>query len=811
MELDVSIKHIIDGDAVIIMGSGASFGAKNAFGDFPSGSLLANELYQKCGITPDDPYDLQDAAQCYEEQFSASSLISEIRLLLNCSSFTQSHEIIYSLPWMRYYTTNYDDVALLAARNCGITITPVTIKSKLKENIDRLCVHINGHLSRLNESTIHDEFKLTANSYLSQNNILNSEWGNLLLHDLETAKCIVIVGLSLKYDLDLSRILFNSDFIGKTVIIDSPGLSVNAENKLSRYGTVYKIGVDAFAKTILDVSATYISPPKYDSDRLYTSFIHEYKREYDFNEPTPEDVFHLFLNGEYSDSIYYKTNGQYDALIYRKTFLSIKQAIMDGKQVIFIHSDMGNGKTACVNELRYSLSNEDIHIFTLNNADSSKMSAEITAISNLAKTNRVLVFIEEYTGYMDILRKFSLFNEGQIQFVLTARTALNYNKMPTVLSTFSVQENCSAVFNLNTIDDIGVENCIRIFNRYGLFGRKAKLTNKEKREHLINRKYGACKFQSIMLDVIQSDLVKTKVENLIHVLQTSSEQYHDAIIIILLTKIMSLRLSVLDIERILNLTFSSDALFRSDPGIMELISFGSGGNITLKSSVTARFILQSVSNPETVIQALKKLALYAGKYFALPKFSQILTTVISYSHIHSFLRGFNNADAVILLYYDELSKLDFYQHSNFFWLQYAIACIEIGRFDRAERYLETAYGLIPDGFVPFQINNQKARFYLERIINKKSPTPADDFCAAHKLLMLPVSSVNDNEYNIVQLFGYYCRKQLQIFMNDGDNQVMYKSACKDAYNRVNTFTKEHPAYERDLKDLKVKLMQAYVN
>lgn len=811
MELDIGIKHIIDGDAVIIMGAGASFGAKNAFGDFPSGALLASELYQKCGITPDDPYDLQDATQCYEEQFSASSLIWEIRSLLNCSSFTQSHEIIYSLPWMRYYTTNYDDVALLAARKCGVIITPVTIKAKLKENIDRLCVHINGHLSRLNESTIRDEFKLTASSYLSQNNILNSNWGNLLSNDLETAKCIFIVGLSLKYDLDLSRILFNPDFIDKTVIIDSPKLSENAENKLSRFGTVYKIGIDDFAKTITDISATYLSPPKFDSDRLYTSFIHEYKREYNFNEPTPEDVFHLFLNGEYRDSVYYKTNGRYGALVYRKTFSSIKQAILDDKQVVFIHSDMGNGKTACVNELRYSLSNENIHIFTLDNADSSKISVEITAISNLAKTNKVLVFIEEYTSYMDIIGKFSLFNEGQIQFVLTARTALNYNKMPKVLSIFSVQENCSAVFDLNTIDDVGIENCIKIFNRYGLFGRQAKLMEKEKKEHLTNRKYGARKFQSIMLDVIQSDLIKTKVEDLIQVLKTSSAQYHDAIIIILLTKMMSLRLSVLDIERILDLTLSTDALFRTNPGIMELIAFGSGGNITLKSSVTARFILQRVSNPETVILALKKLALYAEKYYTLSKFSQILTTVISYSHIHSFLRGFSNSNAVILSYYDELSKLDFYQNSNFFWLQYAIACIEIGRFDRAERYLETAYGLIPDGFDPFQINNQKARFYLERIINRQSPTPTDDFCEAHKLLMLPISSVNDNEYNIVQLFGYYCRKQLQILMNGEDNQAMYKLACKDAYHRVATFTKEHPIYEKDLKDLKVKLMQAYVN
>ena len=211
MELNVGIKHIIDGNAIIIMGAGASYGAKNAFGEFPSGSRLAGELYKKCGIDPDDKNDLQDAAQCYVEHFSTSSLILEIKALLTCSSFTESHTTIYSLPWMRYYTTNYDDVALLAARKNGVTITPVTLNSHLRRYIDqqRLCVHINGYLGNLNETTIYDEFKLTASSYMSQNHILSSEWGDLLQNDLETAKCVFIVGLSLKYDLDLSRILFS--------------------------------------------------------------------------------------------------------------------------------------------------------------------------------------------------------------------------------------------------------------------------------------------------------------------------------------------------------------------------------------------------------------------------------------------------------------------------------------------------------------------------------------------------------------------------------------------------------------------------
>lgn len=812
MDLNIGIKHIIDGNAVIIMGAGASYGARNAFGDFPSGAHLARELYKKCNVKPDDENDLQDASQCYEEHFSTSDLISEIRSLLTCSSFTESHTTIYSLPWMRYYTTNYDDVALLAARKNGVTITPVTLTSRLRKHADqqRLCVHINGHLGHLNETTIHNEFKLTANSYMSRDHIMNSEWGNLLQNDLETAKSIFILGLSLKYDLDLGRILFSPDFKAKTIIIDSPSLSDNSENRLQRYGTVYKIGVDNFAKAIQEIQKAYIPQNKDEADRLYTAFEHSYKRKYDYIAPTPEDVFGLFLNGKYMDSLFYKTDGLYSAFIDRETFSSIKNAILSGKRFLFIHADMGNGKTACINELRYSLSNQEIHIFTLTNAESTKIVEEIFAITNLSKISRVLIIIDDYSNYTDILKKFMPYDNKRIQFVLTARTALNFNKMPSILSDFAVEENDSAIFNLNKIDDLGIDQCIDTFNRYGLFGKRSGLTREQKRGYLVGTRTCSRKFQAIMLEVIQSEVLGAKVEELVENIKNSSKQYHNAVVIILLTKVMNLRLSVQDIEYILNLTISSDALFRSNPAIMELISFDLDGKITIKSSVTAKFILQKVSTPETVITALNSIASYAVKYSSIPKFSQVLTSIISYSHIHSFLRGFRDSEQVILSYYDELSKLSYYEISNFFWLQYAIACIEIKRFDRAQHYLDTAYGLIPEGFVPFQINNQQARFYLESILNGNSHKPLEDFQTAHRILMLPISSPNDNEYNVVQLFGYYCRKQMQSVMAEKEYIDIYKEACKDAHTRVSKFMRNHPMYAASLKDLRFKLMQTYV-
>lgn len=813
MELIEGIKHIIDGDAVIIMGAGASHGAQNLFGEFPSGSLLAEKLYKKCGIVPDDINDLQDAAQCYEEAFSASALVSEIQSLLKCVSVTNSHEIIYSLPWMRYYTTNYDDVALLAAKKTNINLTPVTLSSNIKQNLNnnRLCIHINGYIGNLNETTLHHEFKLTANSFLSQTNILNSPWGDYLINDLETAKCIVILGLSLKYDLDLSRVIFSEEFRKKAMIISAPNLSPNSENRLNRFGTVYKIGVDGFASEVFKVRQSYEPHTKTPTERLYSAFTYSYKEKRYPERPRPEDIFRLFLNGSYSDSLFFRNNGKYDGFIYRKKFSKIRDAVLNGVKLIFVHSDMGNGKTACINELQHTLSGEDIHIFQLTNADSQKISEEISAIASLSETSSVLVIIDDYTNYMEVLHKFSLLGGKKAQFLLTARSAINYNKMPIILEEFFVEEGATAIFDINKLDEDDLGNCVRVFDQYGLWGTNAGLNTSQKIKYLTSRKSGNCRFQSIMLDVIQSDLMQRKIADTVQIIRGGSLQYHTAVLLILLTKVMNLRLSTSDIERLLEVNFTTDALFKSDPAIKEIITFNDNGDITIKAPVTAQFILQKVSDPEDIIKSLYSLALYAVKYSNLPKYANILTSIISYSHINSFLRGFKNPEQFLSEYYDELSKIEYYRKNNFFWLQYAISCIEVGKFDRAQRYLNNAYGLIPVGFVPFQINNQQARLYLEKIITGQSENILDDFSAAHKLLMIPISSPKDNEYNVVRLFGYYCRGKIKRAMLSDSNEEFYKSACKSAYQRTTVFIERYPIYSEDLTDLRTKLLNSYVS
>ena len=97
MELEKIYQAIITGRAMLITGSGAHMTALGMNGEkFPSGVALAERLYKSAGIVnPENPYDLQDAADSYLETKSSDELIAELKKVLYVSKVQKEHEILY--------------------------------------------------------------------------------------------------------------------------------------------------------------------------------------------------------------------------------------------------------------------------------------------------------------------------------------------------------------------------------------------------------------------------------------------------------------------------------------------------------------------------------------------------------------------------------------------------------------------------------------------------------------------------------------------------------------------------------------------
>ena len=150
MERQDIFDSILRGTAVLITGSGAHLDIKTPSGkEFPSGVNLAERLYAQCGIThPENPWDLQDASETYQEMFSSADLVQEIKSQLRVGQIQNEHKALYSFRWQRVYTTNYDDVPLIATSNLGhaSSLIPITLNMhRSKHDLEKnLCIYING-------------------------------------------------------------------------------------------------------------------------------------------------------------------------------------------------------------------------------------------------------------------------------------------------------------------------------------------------------------------------------------------------------------------------------------------------------------------------------------------------------------------------------------------------------------------------------------------------------------------------------------------------------------------------------------------
>ena len=794
MELQEVYQAIINGRAILLTGSGAHMSAvRMDEKPFPSGVSLAEKLYKACGIEdPDNVADLQDAADTYLEVKSPDELISEIKKNLYVTQVKQEHKNLYTQDWQRVYTTNYDEIPILSSKESEKPLYPVTLSDdvQIERENRKQCIYINGYIGKLNKNTLQSEFKLSGRSY-SAEALNDSPWSAILEDDLLNVDCVVIVGLSLEYDLDLRRIIYAKNVINKTVFIENDKISPDKQRKLRRYGVVYPIGVEAFTKDLEEYKAAHPVSQATPMIHIYKCFDVGRKKNV-VKRATSLQVYDLFMTGqiENRDNLWHTKNGRYDNIVYRKALNEAKNDLKNGCKVIYLHANLGNGKTIFVECIKNILLKENYHIYTLKNVYPKLLSADIKNI--VETTGKKVVIIENYYNYIEVLEKFSRYELKEIQFILTARTVLYDTRILEANTALRIGEGESRVINLNKLSDSELSFLTNILNKNGLWGRMSGLSNTEKKKQLKNKRKGNAEFQSILVDVVNSTDMKEKIEQIVLGIKSVSVSYYEVLILALLVKVMSLNISILDIEKIMGINVAFDSKFTNDKNVLEILNFSEEcTDFRIKSAVTARMILQELNCNDVIIKVLGKTANYTNKYRSIERYENVLKNIISYSHVSTFLVKSSQREEFLVKYYDSLKELEYYSENTFFWLQYAIACANIGFYDLAQRFLDTAYEYFRESeyTVPFQADTQQARLYLLRIENEQRTDNTELFEKAHRLLMRPAVSSKDNEEKKIQLMKKYVDTHIRRKVQMKESTV-YQVCCGEAYNMVHEFLKK---------------------
>ena len=108
-----------------------------------------------------------------------------------------------------------------------------------------------------------------------------------------------------------------------------------------------------------------------------------------------------------------------------------------------------------------------------------------------------------------------MYSLDDVQFVLTARTVLYDTRLFEVDDALSIPEGKSTNFDLNKLTDREITSLIRIMDDNGFWGKEIKKSDKEKRSILKDRRKGNRELQSILVDILGSEVMKKKIEEVV--------------------------------------------------------------------------------------------------------------------------------------------------------------------------------------------------------------------------------------------------------------------------------------------------------
>lgn len=785
MTIDEAILHAIDGNAILFLGSGFSFGAKNFNNEsFPLGDDTCERLikYGNIDVSSDNKDDIKDLSYISERFLETNNkvdLLKYLSLQFKCKRTEEYHKEIAKINWKRIYTTNYDNLFEKASEEVTVyreTLTPEKRSSDVLKYKNTI-IHMNGYIGNVNESNLMTTFKLLGNSYLYRT-IPDSEWAISLHNDLKTARAIIFVGYSMDYDLELQQIFASVDEVKNKSVFVTFNPSRRQRHNMQKFGDLFEEGVSKFASKIKEATVRYDGTKK-----KYSLFC---LKEIDAGKIVPsvsvsdKDVLDLFFDGDIKmDHIFSSKTKEY--VVKREVVDEIVKSFEDGSRSIIIHSDLGNGKSVIVREVEEKLCHLG-HVYYLDNISPS-LRDDLDYISEL-KGNKYIV-VENYNRIIDspYSKVLSLYQRSDIRYVFTVRTYLNENLFLRFLKAFNVIKEYTVIFDVNRLTSNDQLELYRLLETYKFWGPHSTLKSKDKKRFIRSSCQGEIK--NVLLDLLKSKELGRKIDSILNTL-FSNDDIKEITLFAFVCNIIASELSLSDIVIILNKQ-ARIATYLEDSSVREFFDF-KHNKIVLKSPVVAKYILQNRYYNEDIEKLIIRILPVLDNHSE--EYENLLRMIISISNLRIVfnVKEENIQDRFIRIY-ERAKLLKYHKENPFFWLQYSMACMDSNEYERAEVYLENAEAYARSrNFDSWQIKIQKARYYLMSTIHKKDLKNAfANFCLAHKLII--DSTTTSMYYPLRQLTAYSDFYKLFYSTLEEPEKAVFLFDCYEAYNTIEKLLK----------------------
>lgn len=799
-EIKVNTKEIIEsaltGNAILFLGAGFSVGAINVKGSkFFIGKELCETLIEEGNIDVEgeEERDLEDlgyiSRRYLESNNTKRDLIGLLKNNYSCKTVSDEHMTIAKIPWKKIYTTNYDDVMEVSSRTVNILREPVVASEKIGEvyNLQNAIVHINGYIGKLSELTLDSTFKLTEQSYRNRT-IPDSDWAMLLHNDIKNAKSVVFIGYSLGYDLELQQIFASNKSLKDKCVFVTYNPNKRTLSTMEEFGNVYAQGLKKFGEVINEIELGFCV----DEVEYKLNCLSKVEKPIEFaTSIVTDDIIKLFINGMIKDEILY--SAQEDKYLVERAYIKkIVEFISSDGKVVILHSDLANGKSIIMRQLELVLENRG-SVYYLENIN-SMIGDDLSYIASQKGIH--YIFCENYNQLLDseewqLIRKYRYSN---IKYIFTARSYINDNFYNRVYTDLDLDYDTMAMYDINCLTEDEVNKFVQYLSDYNIWGEQAALSISQKKKYISKN----CKseIRNILLQIYKSENVINKVNEIVKII-CDNNLGRDILLTSFICDIISVDICLDDIEMILDKRINS-IFFEECKEMKELVLI-SNNKVKIKSSSVATHIITNNDFNNYILALSCQMINKLSNHSYNARYNNILKLLISFSNLRLI---FNRKDLDIknkyISFYENARKTQFYEKNQFFWIQYAIAVMDVKDYDSAEIFLKNASSYSQDKYSEdsYQIESLKARLILEKTLHDNDQLNAfKNFEDAHRLICSNKTPERHYPYKQANKYIDFYQKFYKNFSKE--NKVSFMFMCTEIVNKMKEYLTNENHYERN--------------
>ena len=776
MEIIDAIHSAINGNAILFLGTGFSIGATNMLGKtIPNVKTTCELLIEKgnLDVSADeekDKVDLGYISDLFVEHNGEAKLAAFVKEQFSCRDFSETQKTILSLDWKRIYTTNYDDICECVSKNLGIcreSINPETNASSVLKHRASI-IHLNGEVSSVSPSNIQKHLKMSDTSY-SHRTISDSEWARCL----ESSEAIIFVGYSLSYDIELKQIMTGVDEMKRKTIFVDLNPKPRQKREMTKYGNVFEEGSDSFAALILSEKSTF--DPSKAEYRFKALSPFALSSSVPLVEKVDDKAIHnLLIYGNVEDRLILSASRK-DYIFHRDLSNTIVNELTSNTNATIIHSDLGNGKTILLKEIGALLSSYGNVYFLKRNTG---LQDDLDFLVD--KHKLFFILIDDYNNFLmdnTFVDTLSSHLSPEMKLVFSGRSYINANLQSRLIDRVGFDSKSVTIHDINQLS-IPESDCISTYlDRYA-YWQSSAADSKSKKLKYINKTCSG-QWRNILMNLLHSKDIQERIGVTINSLFEDND-VKSFILLTLICNIIPVRLSLSETLQLLNLRSTANIL---DNGEMKEFIDVKNNDVRIKSPLLSEYIISNYELNEDILDIILSILPELDKSQGIPNYKTLLRSIVSASNLKQTFNKKSTPAAkdCIIRVFETAKSLTYHKENPFFWLQYAIARMDLKDYDLAKIYLDTADSFAKkEAFDNWQIDVQRARYFLEStMVNSDAEHAFDNFQKADSLL-------------------YYCRTTSIVYpLKQASNYLRY---CQKFVANLSTAERiiMHDRYERML-------------